>query len=60
MLKARSPIGIIIREGEVFYGRVDLVSPYEIKMILDNGSKVIVFRHSVLSLKVCSRGDRSY
>ena len=43
----RYPIEVTTREGEMFRGLVDWVSRYEIKMILENGSKVIVFRHAI-------------
>jgi len=50
--KNGSAIEIILREGEVFRGTVDWVCPYEIKLILENGSKVVIFRHAVYSLSV--------
>ncbi|MYB65521.1 cold shock domain-containing protein [Candidatus Poribacteria bacterium] len=40
-------IEITLREGEVFQGTVDWISPYEIKLVLDNASKVVVFRHAI-------------
>jgi len=45
--KEEYPIEVIMREGEIFRGLVDWVSPFEIKIVLENGSKVVVFRHAV-------------
>ena len=45
-------IEITLREGEVFRGSIDWVSPYEIKLILDNGAKVVIFRHAVYSFTI--------
>ena len=50
--KNGSPIQITLREGETFRGTVDWVSPYEIKLILQNGAKVVIFRHAVYNLSV--------
>ena len=50
--KNGSPIEITLREGEIFRGTVDWVSPYEIKLILHNGAKVVIFRHAVYKLSV--------
>ncbi|RKU18589.1 hypothetical protein C6503_09245 [Candidatus Poribacteria bacterium] len=50
--KNGSPIEITLREGEVFRGTVDWVSSYEIKLILENGAKVVIFRHAVYDLSV--------
>ena len=50
--KDGTAIEITLREGEVFRGTVDWVCPYEIKLILENGSKVVIFRHAVYSLSV--------
>ena len=50
--KNGSPIEITLREGETFRGTVDWVSPYEIKLILHNGAKVVIFRHAVYALSV--------
>ena len=50
--KHGSPIKITLREGEIFRGTVDWVSPYEIKLILENGAKVVIFRHAVHNLSV--------
>ena len=50
--KDGSAIEITLREGEIFRGTVDWVCPYEIKLILENGSKVVIFRHAVYSLSV--------
>ena len=45
-------IVIMLREGEIFQGTVDWISPYEIKMVLKNGSKVVVFRHAICEFSV--------
>ena len=50
--KNGASIQITLREGEIFRGTVDWVSPYEIKLILENGSKVVIFRHAVYNLSV--------
>lgn len=38
---------VTLREGEIFEGTVDWISPYEIKMVLKNGAKIVVFRHAI-------------
>ena len=45
-------VEITLREGEIFQGTVDWISPYEIKMVLKNGSKVVVFRHAICGFSV--------
>ena len=50
--KNGSQIEITLREGEIFRGTVDWVSPYEIKLILGDGAKVVIFRHAVYELSV--------
>ena len=50
--KSKSPIEITLREGEVFRGIIDWVSPYEIKLILANGAKVVIFRHAIHALSL--------
>ena len=50
--KNGTSIEITLREGEIFRGIIDWVSPYEIKLILENGAKVVIFRHAVYSLAV--------
>ncbi len=45
-------VAVTLREGEIFQGVIDWVSPYEIKLILKNGAKVVIFRHAVYSLTV--------
>ena len=47
-------IEVTLLEGEVFHGLVDWVSRYEIKMILENESKIVVFRHAICDFKVFS------
>ena len=49
--KERYPIEVIMHEGEIFRGMVDWVSSYEIKMVLENGSKIVVFRHATCDFK---------
>ena len=48
----KSPIEVTLRAGEVFRGTIDWVSPYEIKLILANGAKVVIFRHAVYTLSL--------
>ena len=50
--KNKSPIQVTLREGEIFRGIIDWVSPYEIKLILANGAKVVIFRHAVYALSL--------
>ena len=50
--KNGSPLEITLREGEIFRGTVDWVSPYEIKLILENGAKAVIFRHAVYNLSI--------
>ena len=50
--RSKSVIEITLREGEVFRGTIDWVSPYEIKLILVNGAKVVIFRHAVYALSL--------
>lgn len=50
--KDDNAIEIILREGEIFQGTVDWISPYEIKMVLKNGSKVVVFRHAICEFSI--------
>ena len=50
--KEGNSIRVILREGEIFQGTVDWISPYEIKMVLENGSKVVVFRHALYDFSV--------
>ena len=50
--KNGTSIEITLREGEVFRGSIDWVSPYEIKLILANGAKVVIFRHAVYSFTI--------
>ena len=50
--KNGTSIEITLREGEIFCGSIDWVSPYEIKLILDNGAKVVIFRHAVYSFTI--------
>ena len=55
--KNRDPIEVTMREGEVFLGCVDWESPNEIKLVLQNGSKVVLFRSAVQDFKVCSKAE---
>ncbi|RKU17737.1 hypothetical protein C6500_14100 [Candidatus Poribacteria bacterium] len=50
--KNGTSIEVTLREGEIFRGVIDWVSPYEIKLILQNGAKVVIFRHAVHNLTV--------
>ncbi len=50
--RARHTIEVTMLEGEVFRGIVDWVSQYEIKMILENESKIVVFQHAICDFKV--------
>ena len=50
--KDGTSINVILREGEIFQGTVDWISPYEIKMVLKNGSKVVVFRHAICDFSI--------
>ena len=50
--RSKSMIEITLREGEIFRGTIDWVSPYEIKLILANGAKVVIFRHAVYTLSL--------
>ena len=56
--RARHTIEVTILEGEVFRGLVDWVSKYEIKMILENESKIVVFRHAICDFKVFSSEEQ--
>ena len=50
--RTQQTIEVTMLEGEVFRGLVDWVSRYEIKMILENESKIVVFRHAICDFKV--------
>ena len=50
--KNGTPIAVTLREGEIFRGTIDWVSAYEIKLILPNGAKVVIFRPAVYNLTV--------
>ena len=50
--RARRTIEVTMLEGEVFRGLVDWVSRYEIKMVLENRSKIVLFRHAICDFKV--------
>ena len=56
--RARHTIEVTMLEGEVFRGLVDWVSRYEIKMILENESKIVVFRHAICDFKVFSQEEQ--
>ena len=53
----RVPIEVTMREGEVFRGNVDWESPSEIKLVLRNGSKIVLFRSAVEKFRVCSKEE---
>lgn len=52
-------IEVTLREGEIFRGTIDWVSPYEIKLILENGAKVVVFQHALYDFKAF-RSERKF
>ena len=56
--RAWHTIEVTMLEGEVFRGLVDWVSRYEIKMILENQSKIVVFRHAICDFKVFSSEEQ--
>ncbi len=45
-------IQVTLREGEFFQGIIDWISPYEIKLVLKNGAKIVVFQHAICDLAV--------
>ena len=49
--RAQQTIEVTMLEGEVFRGLVDWVSRYEIKMVLENKSKIVLFRHAICDFK---------
>ncbi len=53
----RIPIEVTMREGEVFRGSVDWESPSEIKLVLRNGAKIVLFRSAVEKFRVCSKKE---
>lgn len=53
----RVPVEVTLREGEVFRGSVDWESPNEIKLVLRNGSKIVLFRSAVEKFRVCSKKE---
>ncbi|MDE0297472.1 MAG: cold-shock protein [Candidatus Poribacteria bacterium] len=53
----RVPIEVTMREGEIFLGNVDWESPNEIKLVLRNGSKIVLFRSAVKDFRVCSKEE---
>ena len=57
--KEEYPIEVIMHEGEIFRGMVDWVSPFEIKMVLENGSKVVVFRHAICEFQACPSDEET-
>jgi len=57
--KEEYPIEVIMREGEIFRGLVDWVSPFEIKIVLENESKVVVFRHAVCKFQAIPSEKRT-
>ena len=50
--KNKAPIEVTLREGDIFRGIIDWVSPYEIKLILANAAKVVIFRHAIYTLSL--------
>lgn len=57
--RARHTIEVTMLEGEVFCGLVDWVSRYEIKMILENESKIVLFRHAICDFKVLPSDEQA-
>lgn len=57
--KEEYPIEVVMREGEIFRGLVDWVSPFEIKIVLENESKVVVFRHAVCKFQAFQSEKRT-
>ena len=53
----RVPIEVTMRGGEVFRGSVDWESPNEIKLVLRNGAKIVLFRAAVQNFRVCSKEE---
>ena len=47
----RYPIEVKIIEGDTFHGLVDWVSSDEVKMILENSAKIVIFLHVICDLK---------
>ena len=47
----RYPIEVKITEGDTFHGLVDWVSSDEVKMILENSAKIVIFLHVICDLK---------
>ena len=52
------PIQVTLREGEVFEGTVDWISPYEIKLVLKDSAKVVIFRHAICDLTVIDKENQ--
>ncbi|CAI8041162.1 Cold shock-like protein CspA [Geodia barretti] len=50
--KNGTSIEVTLREGEFFRGIIDWISPYEIKLVLENGAKVVIFRHAMYSFAI--------
>ncbi len=46
------PIKIILREGEVFQGQIDWVSGAEIKLVLQNGAKIVACQVAIHELDI--------
>ena len=51
-------INITLREGEIFQGVVDWISPYEIKLVLNNGAKIVVFLHAICDFSVVKMEEK--
>lgn len=51
-------IQITLREGELFQGVVDWISPYEIKLVLNNGAKIVVFLHAICDFSVVKTEEK--
>tara|TARA_A100001037_G_scaffold124022_1_gene112660 strand:- start:2129 stop:2965 length:837 start_codon:yes stop_codon:yes gene_type:complete len=46
------PIKIVLREGEIFQGQIDWVSGAEIKLVLQNGSKIVACQVAIHEIDI--------
>ena len=49
--KTKRPIFVALRTGQLFKGYVRWFTPYEIRLIVQNGAKVHIFRHALYAIK---------
>ena len=47
----KADITATMRGGEVFKGRVEWYTRYEIKLILENGAKAMIMKHALLNIR---------